>query len=75
MSRLSFIEPRRAEMQVARYILREHRKGRLLVDVFSDSYVRNRCSNEQLDRVLDDPEVVRAIGKDDIDAVRQQLPV
>jgi hypothetical protein len=35
----------------------------------------NRCSNGQLDRVLDDPEVVRAIGEDDIDAVRRQLLV
>jgi hypothetical protein len=75
MPRLSFIEPGRAEMQVARYILREHRNGRLLVDVFSDPYVRNRCSNEQLERVLDEPEVVRAIGEDDVDAVRRQLPV
>jgi hypothetical protein len=74
-SRLSFIEPGRAEMQVARYILREHRNGRLLVDVFTDPSVRNRCSNEQLERVLDDAEVVRAIGEDDVDAARRQLPV
>jgi hypothetical protein len=73
--RFSFIEPGRAEKQVARYILREHHNGRLLVDVFSDPYVRNRCSNEQLGRVLEDPEVVHAIGEDDIDAVRRLLPL
>jgi hypothetical protein len=75
MTRLSFDQPRRSEAQVTRYVLREHHGGRLLRDVFSDPYVRNRCSNEQLRRVLDDPEVVRAIGEDDIAAVRRQLPV
>jgi hypothetical protein len=75
MTRLLFDEPRRAESEVARYIVREHGTGRLLADVFADPYVRNRCSQEQLDRVLDDPEVVRAIGKDDIVAIRCQLLV
>jgi hypothetical protein len=75
MSRLSFDQPRRPETQVTRYLLREHHRGRRLRDVFSDPYVRNRCSNEQLRRVLDDPEVVRAIGEDDIAAVCRQLPV
>ena len=69
----AFIEPRRTEALVALYVVREHAKGRFLGEVFSDSYVRNRCSREQLARVLDDPEVVHAIGEDDVQAVRRQL--
>jgi hypothetical protein len=75
MMRLSFDQPRRSEAQVTQYVLREHHRGRPLRDLFSDRYVRNRCSNEQLHRVLDDPEVVHAIGEDDIGAVRRQLPM
>jgi hypothetical protein len=75
MIRLSFIQPGRSEAQVTRYILREHHRGRLLRDVFSDPYVRNRCSNEQLRRVLDDPEVVHAICDNDLELIRRDLVV
>lgn len=63
----------RSEEVVARYVLREHACGRQLQTILADPYVRNRCSPEQVDRLLDDPAVVHAVGADDIAAVRLQL--
>ena len=61
---------RRGEKQIAAYIVREHRRGRGLSDILDDPYVRNRCSEQEIARVLEQPEVVHALG-DDI--VAQQL--
>jgi hypothetical protein len=63
----------RSEEVVARYVLREHACGRQVRAILADPFVRNRCSPEQVDRLLDDPAVVHAVGEDDIAAVRLQL--
>lgn len=63
----------RSEEILTRYVLREHARGRQLREVLDHPYVRNRCSTEQVDRLLDDPAVVHTVGEDDIAAVRQQL--
>jgi len=63
----------RSEEVVARYVLREHACGRQLRTILAGPYVRNRCSPEQVDRLLDDRAVVHAVGEDDIAAVRLQL--
>lgn len=63
----------RSEEVVTRYMLREHACGRQLRAILADPYVHNRCSPEQVDRLLDDPAVVHAVGADDIAAVRLQL--
>jgi hypothetical protein len=57
------------EQIVAEYIVREHRSGRSLDEILEDAYVQNRCSPEQIRRVLERPEVVHALG-DDIAAAR-----
>jgi hypothetical protein len=49
---------------VAEYVVREHRHGRSLDDILDDPYVRNRCTPEQVKRVLERPELVHAIGED-----------
>ena len=55
---------RRSEKQVAAYIVREHKLGRSLDDILDDPYVRNRCSDKDIARVLESPEVIRALGDD-----------
>ena len=55
---------RRSEKQVATYILREHRRGRSLDVIVEDPYVRNRCNEKEIARVLESPEVVHALGED-----------
>ena len=57
------------EQIVAEYIVREHHSGRSLDEILEDAYVQNRCSPEQIRRVLERPEVVHALG-DDIAAAR-----
>jgi hypothetical protein len=60
----------RAEEAVAEYVVREHHRGRSLSEILTDPYVTNRCSREQIDRLLDRPEVVHAIGEDMISRAR-----
>ena len=52
------------EDRVAVYIVREHGRGRSLEDILDDPYVKNRCTERELARVLDRPEVVHALGDD-----------
>jgi hypothetical protein len=61
------------EEQVVAYVTREHRRGRRLADIFDDRYVQNRLSKQQQLRLLDRPEVVKALGEQDIDAARETL--
>ena len=55
---------KKAEERVAAYIVREHKRGRSLGDIVDDPYVRNHCSESELARVLERPEVVHALGDD-----------
>jgi hemerythrin-like domain-containing protein len=61
------------EEQVVAYITREHRRGRRLADILEDRYVQNRLTRQQQLRLLERPEVVKALGEQDIDAARETL--
>ena len=61
------------EEWVAAYVLREHDGGRDLADILEDPYVRNRVSGQERARLLDRPEVVRALGQDAVEAARRGL--
>jgi hypothetical protein len=63
----------RKEEIVAEYVIREHRRGRSLGDILDDSYVTNRCSPEQVRRLLDRPDIVHAVGDDMVAAQRSEL--
>ncbi len=49
---------------MAQYVIREHHRGRPLAEILQDNYVTNRCSPEQIRRLLDRPDVVHALGED-----------
>jgi hypothetical protein len=51
------------EERVAAYVIREHSRGRPLAEIIEDRYVQNRLSPEAQKRLLDRPEVIRAIGE------------
>ena len=51
------------EDRLAAYVIREHERGRPLDDILDDPYVRNRASADEVRRLLDRPEVVRALGE------------
>ena len=54
----------RKEEVVAQYVIREHHRGRSLNDILDDAYVTNRCTPDQVRRLLDRPDIVRAVGDD-----------
>jgi hypothetical protein len=62
-----------AEEHVARYVIREHQRGRSLDEILQDRYVQNRLNPEQQKRLLDRPEVIEAIGRDDLEAAQASI--
>ena len=52
------------EESLAAYIVREHRTGRSLDDILDDPYLKNRATEEQRLRLLERPDVIRAVGED-----------
>jgi hypothetical protein len=51
------------EEALAAYVVREHRQGRSLEDILDDPYLKNRATDEQRLRLLERPEVIRAVGE------------
>ena len=62
------------EDRVAAYLIREHDRGRALNEILEDPYVRNRCSQSEVARVLDRPDVLKAIGDDLARRAKAELP-
>ena len=52
------------EDALAAYVVREHRQGRALEEILDDPYLKNRSTDEQRLRLLERPEVIRAVGED-----------
>lgn len=61
------------EERVAAYVIREHERGRALDDILDDPYVVNRVSQAELARVLERPDVIKAIGDDLAEEARRTL--
>ncbi|MGH2936181.1 MAG: hypothetical protein ACRDL2_16950 [Gaiellaceae bacterium] len=62
-----------AEEHVVAYLLREHGAGRRVEEVLQDAYVQNRLSPEQQKRMLMRPDVIRALGEQDVEAARATI--
>ena len=60
-----------AEEQVVTYLVREHRRGRSVADIFTDRYVQNRLSREQQLRLLERPDLIQTLGEQDIESARE----
>lgn len=61
------------EERLAQYVIREHDRGRSLDEIFEDRYLLNRTTVQQRERLLERPEVIRAIGDDTIASARASL--
>lgn len=61
------------EDRLASYVIREHNRGRRLEEILQDRYIVNRTSPSQLQRLLDNPDLIRALGNDTIEAVRMTM--
>jgi hypothetical protein len=62
------------EERVTAYVIREHELGRSLDEILRDRYVQNRLTPHEQRRLLDRPELLRALGDDMIDEARATLP-
>ena len=51
------------EDQLAAYVIREHASGRTLDDILDDPYIRNRASELERRRLLERPDIVKAVGQ------------
>ena len=61
------------EDRLAAYVIREHDRGRPVEEILSDRYILNRTTPSQLQRLLDNPDLVRALGNDTIESVRATM--
>jgi hypothetical protein len=61
------------EERVASYVIREHERGRDLREILEDRYVQNRVTPEGRARLLDRPEIIRALGDDTVQSARASL--
>jgi hypothetical protein len=61
------------EEALAAYIVREHRSGRPLDEILEDAYLKNRATEEQRLRLLERPDVIRAVGEDTAAMAAEQV--
>lgn len=50
--------------QLAAYVIREHKLGRTLDDILDDPYIKNRATELERRRLLERPDLIRAVGED-----------
>ena len=62
-----------AEEHVARYVIREHDRGRALEEILEDKYVQNRLSAEQVRRLLDRPEIIESFAGETLESVKASV--
>ncbi len=61
------------EDQLAAYVIREHGLGRSIEDILDDPYLRNRATEEERRRLLERPDVIRAVGEDTARMAREHV--
>jgi hypothetical protein len=61
------------EERIAAYVIREHERGRSLGEILDDPYVKNRTTPSERARLLDRPEVIRALGRDVTEAAKEEV--
>ncbi len=70
----SFLGSRsQSEERIAQYVIREHHRGRPLHEILEDKYVTNRCTPEQVRRLLDRADVIHAVGEDVVSSTKTSL--
>ncbi|HVU77301.1 MAG TPA: hypothetical protein VHC67_06950 [Gaiellaceae bacterium] len=70
----SFLGSRsQGEERIAQYVIREHKRGRPVAEILGDHYVTNRCTPEQVRRLLDRPDVIHHLGENVAEQVKSEL--
>lgn len=63
----------RTEEMLVHHVLQEVGKGRDLEDILADPYITNRASDIERRALLDNTEIVRAVGDDAAARIRSQI--
>ena len=58
---------------LARYVISEAERGRVLSEILDDSYVRNRADASTLEQLFDRNDVVRALGRDPVADLQNRI--
>ena len=58
------------EERIVEYIIREHDRGRSLDEILEDPYIRNRCTKDEVGRLLERPDLIHALGENIVEAGR-----
>ena len=61
------------EDRLATYVIREHERGRSLEEIMGDRYLLNRTTEQQRARLLDRPEVIKALGSETVEAAKVRI--
>ena len=61
------------EQRLVQYVIREHDRGRSLDEILEDRYVLNRTTPQQRARLLDQPELIQAVGRDTVESARTSV--
>jgi hypothetical protein len=59
--------------RLAAYVIREHARGRPIAEILEDPYIRNRSTPEQRARILDNPDVIRALGEGTVEEAKRSI--
>ena len=70
LRRFSFLFGSKKEDVISEYVIREHHRGRSLKEILEDRHVTNTLTPEMVNRLLDRPDIVHAVGEDLIAAHR-----
>ena len=60
------------EERVINYIIRELHVNRKLRDILQDPYVKNRLTEEKIERVVENKEVIQAVEKELTEAFKKE---
>lgn len=60
------------EERVINYIIRELHANRKLRDILQDPYVKNRLTEEKIERVVENKEVIQAVEKELTEAFKKE---
>ncbi len=61
------------EDRISAYVIREHERGRSLSEILDDPYIRNRTTPQERERLLDRPEIIRAVGDSTVAETRREV--
>ncbi len=61
------------EERIVNYIIRELKNGRRLPSILKDPYIKNRLSEEEMTRLLENPELIATLEEEINKSFKEQM--